>query len=226
MAKITEVNDNEQEIVATNISEKNKATAPNIELLKFQLSSGLDAVFKKPNAVDLIAAEKLPGAVSRTESGTGMTTAIFYREIGKRCCVSWGKAKKIPSEIRSGDDSKLSEFFMKLLNVTYIESGNCSMDVEEEATENEAGDRFIPKEVKLTNGDTVVFRQVLNKDIEQIEKVSSTTAITSVEQYLKLACQTVTKINGKPTNWAEVQTYFYELTGEDYIRVYLTLRSF
>lgn len=223
MRKITEVNDD------TTIPEKNKATVSNIELLKFQLSSGLDAVFKKPNAVDLIAAEKLPGAISRTESGTGMTTAIFYREIGKICCVSWGKANKIPSEIRSGDDSKLSEFFLKLLNVTYIsnfESEDCSRDVEEEATENEAGDRFTPKEVKLTNGDIVVFRQVLNKDIEQIEKVSSTTAITSVEQYLKLACQTVTKINGKPTNWAEVQTYFYELTGEDYIRVYLTLRSF
>lgn len=202
--------------------------AKNETPLKFQLSSGLDACFRCPYTADLIAAEKLPGAISRGESGS-VTTAVFYREIGKLCCISWGKANKIPSEIRSGDDSKLTDFFLRLLNVTYLsdfESSGCVRDVNEDTTENEAGDLFIPKEVTLTNGDKIVFRQVLNKDIEQIEKMTVAVSTTSVEQYLKLASQTVTKINGKPTNWAEVQTYFYELTGEDYIRIYSTLRSF
>ena len=215
--------------IGNNIEKVAEPKAKSETLLKFQLSSGLDAFFRCPQTSDLIAAEKLPGAISRGESGGSITTAVFYREIGKLCCISWGKANKIPSEIRSGDDSKLTDFFLRLLNVTYLSdfgSSGCVRDVIEDTTENEAGDLFIPKEVTLTNGDKIVFRQVLNKDIEQIEKMTLAVSTTSVEQYLKLASQTVKKINGKPTNWAEVQTYFYELTGEDYIRIYSTLRSF
>lgn len=214
----------------TNLPNKNSATPFSPEsVLEFTLSSGLNAVFRLPKAVDLITAEKVPGAITRNESGTGITTATFYREIGKLCCVKWGKINKIPGEIKSGDDSLLTEFFLKLLNVKYINDfneGNFVVNVEEESTENEAGDLFVPKRVTLTCGDEITFRQVLNKDIEQIERLSFSSAITSVEQYLKLASQTVTKFNGKPTSWAEMQQYFYELTGEDYIRVYLTLRSF
>ena len=201
------------------------ATPPEQSTLSFPLASGLKAIFRQPMASDLKAAEEKPGT-TQTKDGVSMTAPNFYRELGRSLCIGWGKAKSIPDSIRKDDDESLITFFVTLINEEYaanFEAIGSWKKLTDQAVENDAGDLFVPRSCALTNGDELVFRQVQGKDIEKIEKARG---LTSVDQYLGLAATACVSWGGVAMNWAETQARLKKLSAEDYVRIYLTLKSF
>ncbi|MDF5718197.1 MAG: hypothetical protein PUP93_31105 [Rhizonema sp. NSF051] len=202
------------------------ATPPESLTLSFTLASGKNAIFRQPMASDLKATEQKPGTMTTTKEGISMTSPSFYRELGRILCIGWGKAQSIPDTIRKDDDEKLITFFVTLLTEQYpanFEAIGSWKELTAQAEENAAGDVFVPRSCTLTNGDILVFRQVLSKDIEQLEKARG---LTSIDQYLKLASTACISWGGAAIEWGQSQGRFSKISGEDYVRIYLTLKSF
>ena len=176
---------------------------PKTVTFEFDLETGGTASFRMPLVQDLI---DLGSAVDSTENNK------LARMLSDRCLLTWNGATAIPKEIDGADDNERLLIFLDLLAplVTQFDP-----DAQEYFTAQSDGTRS----VDLLSGDQLTLRRLTVKENLQLEDYS----VGSTERACRVASSACVRW------WKErvmMPGDLYQLTLEDYGKVFKTLQSF
>lgn len=187
-------------------STDNGATPPERQgaiTFEFDLEDGGVASFRMPTVQDIV---DLGIAADREENNK------LARRLSELCLIDWNGQKTIPEQIDGADDSERLLVFLELLApvATQFNPG-------EENPYTEHADRS--REVVLSDGRSLVMRRLTVKENLVLEDGK----IASTERACRVASSACIK-------WWKDRTMMpadlYQLTLEDYAKVFKTLQSF
>jgi hypothetical protein len=177
---------------------------PKTITFEFVLETGGTASFRMPLVQDLI---DLGAQVDSTENNK------LARILSDRCLTSWNGASEIPKEIDGADDSERLLIFLELLTPLVTQFDPDSQD--EYCTTLMDGTRT----VDLLNGDQLTLRRLTVKENLTLEDAK----VASTERACRVASSACVRW------WKErvmMPGDLYQLTLEDYGKVFKTLQSF